>query len=108
MILNSEYIFKDLSHTETKEISNVNGELLVIQVTGNAVNKSIQILGISDLESEEFVKLQSINMTDFSITNDIVNNGLYQIDISAVRKIRIVIESIENGTVSILGNIKEG
>ena len=108
MIIDSKYIFEKLSAPSTSDIiENVNGELLILQITGNATNFDISVVGTSDIKNEEYITLQTINANNFDVTNSIVANGIYQTDISAIRKIKVVANSVDGGSINVLANIKE-
>ena len=109
MIIDSKYIFEKLSAPATSDIiENVSGELLILQITGDAANFDISVVGTSDIKNEEYITLQTINANNFDATNSIVANGIYMTDVSAIRRIKVVANSVNGGSINVLANIKEG
>ena len=101
-------IFSDENDKMNLSLKDVNGELLILQITGNATNFDISVVGTSDIKNEEYITLQTINANNFDVTNSIVANGIYQTDVSAIRKIKVVANSVDGGSINVLANIKEG
>lgn len=93
---------------ESKVFGNTKGGVLTLQISGSATAFSFSLLGCLNIESEEFVELQGINMHNFSLDTAITTPGIYEFDISGIRQLKVTLNSIEGGDITIMGISKEG
>ena len=84
---------------------------LTLQVTGTYTGLVLTVEGqVNPLGTlTNWVALSAISLNDFSATNSITKNGVYQIGISGVSQIRVNVSAISSGTVTVFGNaFREG
>jgi hypothetical protein len=75
---------------------------MTLQITGTHSAATILIEGqVSPLStSTDWVAISAIDLSDFSTTNAITDNGIYQTSIQGISQIRIRISAITSGTVT--------
>ena len=108
MLINNNYFFKDVSTPEiSSPINNVKSNLLILEVSGDATSFSVSVLGSIDLQNENYTQLNILNMSDYSLNSNINSIGIYEVDISAIQNVKLQINSISGGNISVLGIFKE-
>lgn len=101
--------FENATESELSEaMINVKGGILTIQATGTATSFEYEVLGCLNTQSEQFVALSGVNVSNFSIYNVVNEKGIYEYDINGIRQIKVLITSIEGGDLTIIGTNKEG
>lgn len=92
---------------ESNVLKNFNkGSMLTLGVGGDATAMQLRVKGIVDDSSEaDWVDLGLINTATFAISTDIVSNGIYNVGCSGVSKIKVVIDSISGGDVTVVGKL---
>ena len=58
---------------------------ITIQVTG--AQDSLWIMGLVDEMDSDYVNLATINLTDFSVSSEITQDGIYAIGVSGIKSI---------------------
>lgn len=94
--------------TEPKIISNVRGEVLTIQVGGQATSVSVKLEGNSVLSTNVFSPISSLNLGDYSIAKTITKPGLYQVGIDGVSKIKVTVTGVTGGEALVSYRVTQG
>lgn len=109
MRINQFFKFFDAvsTSTESNVLINQSSSQLVLQVEGAATAFSISVVGIVDSETEEYETLAVINNSDFSVSNEITNKGIYTIGTDGIVKIKLILNSISGGDITAFGRLGE-
>jgi len=108
MILNGLYFFENTTSTGDSEIvGNTKGSILVLQVKCSG-SFSFSVQGCADLDNNEFKSIAAIDMSDLSVVTSIESEGIFQADISGLRKVKLSVDSVSGGELTVYGIIKEG
>lgn len=108
MILDGLYFLEDATSTgDSIEVSNTKGSILVLQVKCSS-NFEFSIQGSLDANGENYVNIAAINMSDLSVATSISAEGVYQADVSGLRKVKLSVSNIGSGALTVYGIIKEG
>ena len=91
-----KFFDKETTPISSNILYNTNGSLLVLQVSGDANSFSFSIYGKVNAEADEYVRLQAINIEDFSLTNSISTNGIYNVSIDGISSLYIELESVDD------------
>ena len=104
----NNYLFFDSATTAISSdvVDNVRGDLLVVEVHGTATALDINVQGLIDINNTAYSDI-SWKMSDGTTGTDITAKGIYLINISGVSKIKIAINSISGGNVTIFGKLGE-
>lgn len=106
-ILNNFYALKDAAApTEGPETWNKRGDTLTVQVEGT-FNGELQVLGCSDLESDEYHALSGFD-SSFNIVDTMTASGIYTFPIDGMGKYVIKLNSIASGKVSAFCRVTTG
>ena len=106
--LNNFYFLHNVSAAmESPVTHSMRGESLMLQVEGTASSMKIQVLGCSDLASEEFHVLSGLDMA-YNLSNEITQKGLYIFGIEGITKIKVVLSEVSGGAISAFGKITAG
>lgn len=105
-IINSFDFFKNKSNIGESEIfNNPNmGSQLTLQVDGTNTGIGLSVWG-SLTDSNKWFKLAIIDMSTFSMLNNINKNGIYIIAVDGISKIKVSLNSITSGDVSAHGKL---
>ena len=99
---NCDFINETSEPMISKVFTNPTGDILTLQVSG--ANGLYFLEGRNNTKGD-WVPLAGINLSNFSvITDGFSAAGIYYIDVSGIREVRVRVESVE-GTVSIFGQI---
>lgn len=104
--------FKFLDNATTTATSNVlynanKGGLMVLQVDGDATTFSLSVKGLVNNEENNWYDLAIIKTSDFTITNSITTNGIYNVVIEGVSEIKVVVNSVSGGGINAFGKVGE-
>lgn len=106
-MIGDKLFFNNTTTTGDSEyLINNKANVLSLQVFGEATSFSISVLGLIDIDSDDFVPLTGINLSDFSLASNISKNGIYEYDISGIRLIKLNLAST-NANISVKGVTKE-
>lgn len=106
-ILNNFYALKDATvPMEGPETWNKRGDTLTVQVEGT-FSGEIQVLGCSDLESDEYHALSGFD-SSFNIVDTMSASGIYTFPIDGMGKYVIKLNSIASGKVSAFCRVTTG
>ena len=106
-ILNSKLFFNQAITTGTSEVlGNVRGDLLVIEVYGTATTIDLNVQGVVDANNTTFSDI-SWKKSDGTIGTDVVAKGVYIINVSGLSKIKVVVNTVTGGNVTVFGKLGE-
>ena len=75
-----------------------------IEIKGTATSFSVKVYAGIDSESTvQWTELMTINLSDFSNTDDLTSKGLYSIGCSGLPLLRVSIISVTGGNLTITG-----
>ncbi len=102
---NNFYFLNEVSVVMESPIThNTRGEVLTLQVEGEATAVGIQVLGCSDMASDEFHILSGFD-TAYNLSDTITKKGIYIYGIDGVAKIKVKLNEVSGGSVSVFGKI---
>lgn len=104
---NFKFFDNEANVKESNVLANTQGSILVLQVSGDASNFKINAYGQVDLESNDYAKLQAINVESYDISQDITSNGIYNISIDGISKVYLDLSAITSGQVTVYGKVGE-
>lgn len=108
VVSNNFYFLKDASAAQESPITvNTQGELLTLQVEGTATSVQLQVLGLSDMASDEYYPLSGLTNA-YDLVTTIKSKGLYFFGIDGVSKIKVNLLSVSGGKASVFGKITKG
>lgn len=91
------FVFFDTTSTSTESniLGNPNrGEELTVHVSGvGSETASIIFQGKVDFDSEEFINLAAISMSNLKLLSEITQDGIYSIPVNGINQIRAVCTS---------------
>lgn len=107
-ILNNFYAFEGASGAaESEPTTNVKAETLTVQVEGSATSMSLQVLGCSDLKSNEYHVLTGFT-SDFNLTSEMTTNGLYTFPVEGMGRFKFNLTSVSGGEVTVFCRMTTG
>lgn len=101
---NCHFIDNKTTPMVSKHYSNASSDILDVQVDGN-------FMGLIKVEGRlhqhgAWVSLAGINLSNFASANDgIKAPGLYEFSVIGVREIRVNVESLAGGAISVYGQL---
>ncbi len=109
MITHNNFYFlnKATEAVESSVTHNTRGEVLTLQVEGEATSLKLQVLGCSDMASDEFHVLSGFD-TAYNLLDTMTENGIYTYGIEGVGKIKVLLLEAPGGQVSVFGKITMG
>ena len=108
MIINGLYLFDEQSTTGDSEILyNTKGTILVLQVKCDSTFE-VAVKGCLQADKDNYNDLAAINMGSLEEATEITSEGIYQVDISGCKKIKLTLDSIDDKPITIYGAVKEG
>lgn len=108
MILNGLYLFDEQTSVGDSEVLyNTKGTILVLQIKCESTFE-IGIKGCVDSKADNYADLAAINMTSLDSVEAIESEGIYQVDISGCRKIKLSLNNIGDEPITVYGVVKEG
>lgn len=81
---------------------NIVCDILSLETKGTATDYIVKVQGCNSLDCDEWYDVAAINTKDFTI-GDITKNGIYEIGIESVRKVRVVCTALSSGTLTANG-----
>lgn len=75
----------------------------VLEVKGTATSFSVEIQACVDVNDPEWTTLMSISESDFSTLSEISQKGLYAFSMAGKNRVKIKINSISGGNLTITG-----
>lgn len=106
--INNYYFLKDVNVAKEGNIyHNMQGESLTLQIEGDAAAFTLQILGCSDMASEEYHVLSGLD-TAYNLLDTFTTNGIYVFGIDGIGKIKVVLSEIGGGKLSAFGKMTKG
>ena len=95
-------IFNEVSSpTSVDTIVNLYSDILSIHVDGTFSSLAMKVYGKATKESEEFVELAVVNMTNFDIVNTIDAKGIYEAAAEGICIFKFEITSISGGNATV-------
>lgn len=85
---------------ESMRISNSDGDILTVQVSGDALGLQLQILAQVDYHADESYAICGQNLTDGATTTTIRTNGLYRFVVEGLGTFKLKVLSINEGDVT--------
>ena len=105
---NNFYFLNEVSVAMESPIThNTRGEVLTLQVEGTASAVKLQVLGCSDMASDEFHVLSGLN-TAYNHLDTITEKGIYTYGIEGMGKIKVVLLEVSGGEISAFGKVTMG
>lgn len=106
--VNNFYFLQDVgSPVISQESHNTTGETMTLQFEGSATAFSCNVLGCSDLVSDDYYILSGFDV-DFSMVNAITKKSIYTFGVEGISKIKVQLTSIGGGTLSVFARITKG
>lgn len=104
--LNSEQIFKDQKKPKISEPISMSSNAvdIIVQVEGTGTF-SLNLKGVVNPESENYILLNSVNMNDFSTSNNISKNGIYSFSGTGFSKIKCELVNISGGSIDVYAKV---
>ena len=91
--------------TISESIGNANrGELLTLEVTGTATSFELKVEGVVNPSTTTWGELAYIS-SDNLVGTTISKNGIYEVVVQSLSKIRVNLSSITGGNVSVYGRM---
>ena len=107
-ILNNFYALQGESNaTESETTTNVKAETLTVQVEGTATSMSLEVLGCSDLKSDEYHVLTGFT-SDFNLTSEMTANGIYTFPVDGLGRFKFNLTSVSGGEVTVFCRMTTG
>ena len=107
-ILNNFYAFEGASEAaESEPTTNVKAETLTVQVEGTATSMSLEVLGCSDLKSDEYHVLTGFT-SDFNLTSEMTANGIYTFPVDGLGRFKLNLTSVSGGEVTVFCRMTTG
>lgn len=99
--------YKNASSTSTAEnmapFVNITNDVLAVEISGDA-SFVVKMQGRADIQNGgQWEDLAAIKLSDFSVSNELKQTGVYEIGIEGLQEVRANITSISGGSISILG-----
>ena len=107
-ILNNFYALKDTTAPmESAPTTNIQAETLTVQVEGTGNGISLQLLGCSDLKSDEYHVMTGFT-SDFNITSEMTENGIYTFPVDGMGRFKFNLTAISGGSVTVFCRMTTG
>lgn len=107
-ILNNFYALKDATAPmESETTTNIQAETLTVQVEGTGTGISLQLLGCSDLKSDEYHVMTGFT-SDFKIANEMTANGIYTFPVDGMGRFKFNLAAVGGGSVTVFCRMTTG
>lgn len=109
MITHNNFYFLDKVSVaiESPVTHNMRGESLTLQIEGTASSMKLQVLGCSDMASEEYHILSGLDTT-YNLLDTITKKGIYMYGIEGIAKIKVILTEVGGGELSAFGKVTMG
>ena len=110
MIPQRNFVFVDgaTSATTSNDCVNSMSDLLDLQISGTFTSCAVVLEGKVDLNAD-YETLKVINLGKFEAVAEMEEAGIYEAAISGIQVVRVTVQSVEGGTITVVGRImKEG
>lgn len=102
---NNFYFLNEVNEVAESAVThNTRGEVLTLQVEGEATTVGLQVMGCSDMASDEFHVLSGFD-TSYDLSDSITKKGIYTYGIDGIAKIKVKLNEVSGGSVSVFGKI---
>lgn len=79
-------------------------ELMNLEVTGNAASFSLQVEG-QVVSEDTFHQMASVNLKSITLQEAITEPGVYQVELSGWKRVRVNLTAVADGTVSVSAKV---
>ena len=110
MVIDKFTFFRGASAIDVSDnlINTGKGSALTLEVSGDSTSFSLSIQGIvEDENNEDWTDLATINMTDLEVSDEIAKKGIYSIGCDGIVKIRANLNTIDNGSITVIGKLND-
>lgn len=103
-------IFKFFENASTSVISNelinkMQSDTLICEVSGNSVGLSLEFQVNFNREDTNWITVSVIKRDSYEIVSSVVENGIYDLNIVGISSMRVKINGVTSGTVTVVGKI---
>ena len=98
------FIDKASSATISEVFDNYKGDSIALQASGTTSAFSAKLQGKADINAD-WVDVAVINLKDLTVSSTISSTDIYQGSLSGITQIRVNLESVSGGNVTIFGRI---
>lgn len=107
-ILNNFYAMESVSAPGESPITvNRRSDTLTVQIEGDFSGASVQLMGCSDLQNEEFHVITGFD-TSFGIIDNMETTGIYTFPIEGMGKFKFNVSAIASGSLSVFCRMTTG
>ena len=86
---------------------NTKGSTLTLQVFGSASAVNLQVFGQVDSKSEAWAVLSAINASTLDVGTSITQKGIYVLSVNGCARIKVQLNSVSGGEITVYGRITE-
>lgn len=105
-VINNFKFLQDVEiETTSQPYINVLADTLTLDVNGDASGIKMVVEGKTDINSEQWIIVSGINLSNYDLVSEITNNGLYLYPMSGLSSIRVKLNNILTGQVNAFGRI---
>lgn len=105
---NRFYFLENASVAQQSAVTtNVTGETLTMQVEGDATSFSLQLLGCSDSQSDDFYPLTGFTL-GFDTVSTITAKGIYTFGIESFGRLKVNLTAVSGGAVTVFAKVTQG
>lgn len=83
-----------------------NASTLMLQVSGGAADLELRVYGAMTANGD-YAQIAVIDMSDLSKAEAITGNGIYAAPIDGVRNVKVAVEKVSGGAVTVYGEVGE-
>ena len=97
----------DLVNPEDKVeyYGNIHADIVSVQISGDMSNGVFHFEGLVDTDSDEWVPIAGVNLSDYTITADPTGAGSWEVPIEGLQRFRVRTESVTGGTAKVFGRV---
>ena len=107
-IINNFYAMEQISAPGESPITvNRRSDTLTVQLEGNFVGASVQLMGCSDLQNEEFHVITGFD-SSFGLIDEMKTAGIYTFPIEGMGKFKFNVSAINAGSLSVFCRMTTG
>lgn len=85
--------------------SNLHADIISVQISGGFSSGLFHFEGLVDTDSDEWVPIAGVNLSDYSITADPTGAGIWEVPLEGLQRFRVRTETVTGGTAKVFGRV---
>lgn len=102
------FIDKATEALTSNQLKNKSSDNLTIQVSGTFTSAEFNVQGKTDINSNEWVNLSVVNVSDYSVVSNVTKKGIYTLSVEGFSFLRVNLTAVSGGNITVFGRLTMG